>query len=242
MKNGMKLLFGLALVGLTYTACSDDDDDDDVQPTTTNNTGGGGNNNPTNPTGYTSLGTDPTGDANGSLDVIETEYFYDDSLDVLMFRVSTANLASHSSNPSVDFNFELPNGTSNNDALGRPFSGTIMTHRSIHVYTDNGGTPPMNYTYNDTTDFAVNGVNLTIDTQNASSGGDLDGICSGCVDLEVDVPNNVMIVKVDRKRIISDSEVGSSKAAKLKMSSGVGAARRGTDTGTDGVEFTIYIK
>jgi hypothetical protein len=239
MKNITKLFFMAAIASLTVVSCSDDDEDDapaaaPAAPAPVING--------TNPAGYTSLGTDVSGDANGGLDVINTEYRYDDSLDILMFRVTTNNLASYSSNPSVDFNFVLPNGTSNNDALGTPFSGTIMTHKNIHLYTDDGGTPPSNYTYTNSAGFAVNGVNLTKDTQTAQSGSDLDGICSDCVDITVDVASNTIITSVDRKQIITDAEVGSTKSAKIRMSSGVGQARSGSDTGTDGVEFTIFIK
>lgn len=236
MKHSIKLFCTIAVLAIGITACGDDDDDKPAAATPTTPVSN------TNPTVYTVLGTDPTGDANGGLDVLETAYLYDDSLDIIKFRVKLANLSAHSTNPSVDFNFVLPNGTANNDALASPFSGTIMTHKTIHVYTDDGGTAPSTYTYTNKADFAVNGVNLTKDTQAAADGNDLDGICSDCVSLNVDVANNTIVIELDRKKLITDAEVGSSKAAKLKMSSGVGQARRGSDTGTNGVEFTIYTK
>lgn len=239
-----KILFSALILGVSFTGCSDDDDDDNPTPATNTGGGSGSGGGNSNPSTYTSLGNDPSGDVtNNGLDVLKTEYLYDDSKDSLYLRVTTSNLSSHPTHPSVDFNFVLPNGTVNNDALGQPYSGSIMTHKSIHVYTDDGGMPPSTYTYNNnTSDFAVNGINLTKDTQTAMRGSDLEGICSGCVDLNVDVASNTITVALDRKQLITDTEVGATKSAKLKMSSGVGNARRGTDTGTDGAEFTIYIK
>jgi hypothetical protein len=136
----------------------------------------------------------------------------------------------------------LPNGTDESKPLGQPFSGTIKTHKSIHVYTDDGGTAPSNYNYTNKAGFAVNGVTFSIDTENAQTGEDLNNICNDCILMDVDVPNNIITIIVDRKEIITDTEVGASKSAILTMSSGVGQARRGSDTGSDGSRFAIYLK
>lgn len=239
MKKVTKLFFMAVMFSLTFISCGDDDEEE-VTPTvvapvpTPVNT--------SNPTDYAVLSTDPSGDANGGLDVIETAYFYDDTLDLIAFRVKTTNLASHSTNPSVDFNFILPNGTDESKPLGQPFSGTIKTHKSIHVYTDDGGTAPSNYNFTDKAGFAVNGVTFSIDSENAENGDDLNNICDDCILMDVDVPNNTITIIVDRKDIVTDTEVGASKSAILTMSSGVGQARRGSDTGSDGARFAIYLK
>ena len=242
-----KILFSALILGVSFIACSDDDDDDNPTPAT--NTGGGSGGGTgggtmadltVNGMDFFEIGTDVTGDANSGLDATNIYYSYDSTSDSLHFLVKVVNMSNFSSSPSIDFNFILPNGTDGNKPLANPFRGS-QSHKTASVYTDNGGTAPSTYTYTNVAGFAVNGIAYTDDVSKSTSGSDLSGICSGCVTLMVDVTNNWIICGMDRSQVISDTEVGATKSAKIKMSSNVGYQRGNNDLTTDGAEFTITI-
>ena len=241
MKNRFKITFCFAVLVFSFSACSDDGDDElkpAVSASTT--TGDGG----VTKISYTVIDTDAPGDSKLSggvagLDATEIAYNYNDETDRLTFRVTVNDLASYSDSPSIDLNFELPNGTDNKiPAATSPYTGTLKTHKTVNVYTDDGGAAPSRYTYANASDRAVNGITFTNDLIGFSA----KTICDKCVDLELDVANNWIICSFDRDKVITDTEVGPTKTATIKMSSGVGYKRRNTDTVTNGDSFTITIK
>ena len=249
MKILNKLFFCALVLGLAFTACSDDDDDDNPTPATNTGGGSGGSGGGSGGTqadltvdgmDFFEIGTDASGDANNGLDATNIYYSYDSSSDSIHFLVKVVDMASFSTSPSIDFNFILPNGTDGNKPLANPFRGS-QSHKSASVYTDNGGTAPSTYTYTNVAGFAVNGIAYTDDVSKSSNGSDLAGICSGCITLMVDVSNNWIICGMERAKVITDTEVGATKTAKIKISSNVGYQRANNDLTTDGAEFTITI-
>ena len=243
MKLFNKIFFSALILGVSFIGCSDDDDDDN--PTPAANTGGGTGGGvqadlTVNGMDFFEIGTDPTGDANNGLDATNIYYSYDSTSDSLHFLVKVVNLANFSSSPSIDFNFILPNGTDGNKPLANPFRGS-QSHKTASVYTDNGGTAPSTYTYTNVVGYAVNGIAYTDDVSKSTTGSDLSGICSNCVSLVLDVTNNWIICGMDRNQVITDTEVGATKSAKITLSSNVGYQRGNNDLTTDGADFTIAI-
>jgi hypothetical protein len=241
MKKTAKLFLYLAAFALTLNACSDDDDDS-VSPTPANNS----STDTTSIASFTSISTDPMGDESqvqtgattfvDGLDALETLFLYDSINDVLKFRIKVADMSKAASSPSVDLSFLLPNGTDgNNDSTKTPFRGTTATHKTASLYADANGSAPSTYTYTST--YAANGVAYTtqIYRNNFSS------ICGGCVSINVDVSNNWMTISLDRKKVISDSELGASKTATITLVANVGVERGNSDLAVDGSQFTITL-
>jgi len=237
-KNFIKL-FALSMITLSlFMGCKKDDPDPPSSNNNTSGQGGGG----TTPPEYATIASDPSGDAGGGLDGTKVEFKYNQDKDLLSFRITVTNLNSFASSPSADLSFQLPNGTIPASTESSPFRGNTKTHRTASVYTDAlGGIAPSNYTYT-SGGYAVNGISLTSDVANSSNGADLRKICGACVDIFVDVPNNQITFSMDRKKIISDQEVGSSKTAVIKLVANTGYKIQNNDLVADGAEFTINIK
>lgn len=242
MKYSMKVLLGLVILGMSFTACDDDDDDDGPSTSTPN---------PIVNTAFPpdslfiSIATDPSGDTNSGsgLDATEISYSYDPVVDSLYFMVNVVDMAPFSSSPSIDFNFTLPNGTDGGQGLAQPFRGS-PSHKTATLYADDGGTAPSSYTYANVAQFAANGIAFTEDVENAGMTGNasgLESICSDCISIKVDVANNKIYCGMDRNRVITDSEVGASNTATITLSSNVGYQRGNNDQTTDGSSFTIVI-
>jgi hypothetical protein len=187
---------------------------------------------------YSTISTDPTGDADNGLDGRKIEFKYDPVADSIHFRITVADLEPFESSPSVDLSFRLPNGTVPSSTLSSPFRGETKTHRTVSVYTDKNGSSPTNYTYLFGT-YAANGIAFTSKVASSSSGKDLEGICADCVDLYVDVPKNQITISMDRKKIISNQEIGSTKSAVVKLVANTGYQMGNNDLVADGVDFTI---
>ncbi len=205
----------------------------------------GGSNDPMNdpPATFVQLATDATGDSQHmggpGLDASKIEYKYDKTTDKIEFRITTTNLSQFASSPSVDFNFQLPNGTENSIPPAMPFRGNTMTHKSAALYADDGGSAPSSYSYNNTTGFARNNILYT--TNNVSGSNPICSTGSNCITINVDVTNNTITCSMDRDNVITDAEIGSSKLAKIKLVANVGFQRSNNDLVVDGAEFTIDI-
>lgn len=215
-----------------------DDDDGTPNPNNNNNTNNNNNNN-NNGNEFMTIATDPTGDAGGGLDATEIEYMYDATTDEILFRVTVIDLVQNSSSPSLDFNFKLPNGTDGSRPLASPFRGSTMTHKSAAIYTDDGGNPPSNYTFNNTAGFARNNVLYTVN--NLSGADPICNTAENCIFMELDVTNNTILCVIARDNVITDSEMGSSNTATIELVANVGTHRQNNDLVADGVEFTITI-
>lgn len=247
----MKLLFGLAIVGLTFTACSDDDDDD-TQPASTNNTGGGGGgggggNTVIADSLFTTIATDPTGDASvvftgpnpsdttAGLDATEISFRYDSLNDDLVFRIKVADMSVAASNPSFDLSFRLPNGNDDNKARamapGNPANVSIMTDKTATFYAAPGGTPPSSYTFGS----FPSGISYTTDAGS-------NNICAGCLNTSVNTSDNWITITIDRKNVITDTEFAAgSDMATIKILVNTGNEQQNADTIGDGTgdDFTF---
>lgn len=255
MKNYLSLLSRLTILTIILYSCTKEQtltpngsagplNQGGVVKDTTNNGSGGGSGDGSGGGGidqnvFRLLAADGIGDAGGGLDASQIEFKYDPAADELAFRITALNLSSFASSPSVDLSFQLPNGTDSNDLPGTPFRGNTLTHRTAAVYADAGGAPPTSYTFLNVAGFARNSIVLTSDNFDQIS-----PICAtgnNCVDIVVDVPNNTITCTMDRKSIISDTEVGSSKTAKIQLVANVGFEIQNNDLITDGTEFSITI-
>ncbi|MEQ8909457.1 MAG: hypothetical protein RIC95_09720 [Vicingaceae bacterium] len=240
------------ICSISFFACQDDEPTNPAGPN--GNNGNGGNNQPTvSADGYTLIKEDASGDATwfppgqqdrvpGGLDGTKLEYRYLDSLDQINFRFTVVNLNDFSSSPSFDLNFVLPNGTVPPKGTGVPFNGNTLTHKTAAVYTDNGGTPPNTYSYNQTNQFAVNGMGYTADFGPSMPHSALKSICENCIDFNLDVPNNQINVTIDRKLIIKNEEIDStSRTATIQLVANLGYQRVNNDKICDGESFQIRL-
>ena len=150
---------------------------------------------------WTTIITDAAGDATMSgLDGTTLEYQYDQANEKVRFRITCANLATHSSSPSADFSFALPNGLVSGNPSGVHWTSTTPVHKTSYIYADNGGSAPSNYTFTSWANRIEESASLTI-------------LCaSACVDINVDVPNNQITYTFDRTDIITDAEMAGSSA------------------------------
>ncbi|HKL39255.1 MAG TPA: hypothetical protein VJ894_01185 [Cryomorphaceae bacterium] len=244
MKYSIKVLLGLIILGMSFTACDDDDNDDDG-PTTPAPTPVANTAFPPDSL-FISIATDNEGDAEifdpaigapvtGGLDATEISYSYDPVVDSLYFMVDVVDMAPFSDSPSIDFNFTLPNGTDGGQGLAPPFRGS-QSHKTATLYADNGGTAPSDYTYTNVAEFAGNGITFTENLPTFTS------ICNNCITIKVDVANNKIYCGMDRNSVITDSEVGATNTATITLSSNVGYQRGNNDLTTDGSTFTITIQ
>lgn len=149
---------------------------------------------------WTNIATDPAGDAGAGLDATALDYWYDALNDQVQFRITTTNLASFSTGPAADFSFQLPNGTDGNDPTGTHWTtpGTPV-HKTGAIYCDPGGSAPSNYTF-------TNWPNGMVITSTAAV------LCTNCISIMADVPNNQLIYTFDRTDIITDTEMGGTSA------------------------------
>ena len=148
---------------------------------------------------WTNIATDPSGDSGGP-DATSIDYWYDDVNDEVSFRITTTNLASYSTGPAADFSFQLPNGLDSGDPPGAHWTtpGTPV-HKIGYVYADIGGSAPSNYT------FTSWGQYIEIASTNVQ-------LCSNCISIVADVPNNHLIYTMAREDIITDTEMGGNSA------------------------------
>lgn len=248
MKKYHKLFLIVVILGVTVTACSDDDEDTPEDMTTPTTVIPTGSVDTTSISRYTSINVDAAADEDSiftsqtakakGLDGTEILYLYNQDSDVLKFRIKMSNMSVAQTSPSVDLSFELPNGTTANDATTTPFRGSTQTHRTATAYANvAGGAAPSSYSY--TTNDA-NGVSLT--TQLYDNPSNYQGVCANCVGVNVDLANNWMTITIDRNEIITDAEVGSSKTASINLVANVGRLSQNSDLVADGETFTITIK
>lgn len=171
------------------------------------------------------IASDPAGDT-GGLDGLSLEYSYDPADDEVRFRITCANLADHSTGPAADFSFQLPNGLDSMDPPGAHWTtpGTPV-HKIGYIYADAGGSAPSNYTYN----------SWPVYIEVAST---MEQLCTGCIDVDADVPANQLVYRFDRADIITDTEMGGASAT-LTVVVNVGHDVGWDDNVTPGAEFTI---
>ncbi|HNS11753.1 MAG TPA: T9SS type A sorting domain-containing protein [Bacteroidia bacterium] len=149
---------------------------------------------------WTSIATDPSGDAGTGLDAIDLSFFYDDIADVINFRIECTNLSSFSSGPAADFSFYLPNGLDGGFGTGYHWTApTTPVHKIASVYCDPGGSAPNNYTFSTYDNNVVRAVDNGI-------------LCSGCIGIDVDIANNWMIFTMSRTNVITDTEMNGTTA------------------------------
>lgn len=174
---------------------------------------------------WTTIDTDPSGDSNG-LDGTTLEYQYDQSLDQVQFRVTTTNLASFSTGPAADFSFQLPNGLESGAASGTHWTSSTPVHKTAYIYCDAGGSAPSNYTYSSW-------------SQRIEETSTMNSLCSNCVTINADVPNNQITYTFDRKDIITDVEMGGSNTATIVLVHNLGHDVGWDDNITETGSFTI---
>lgn len=150
---------------------------------------------------FTLITNDAAGDAGGELDGTALHFWYEQTQDLVTFRVTCANLASFSTGPAADFSFGLPNGMDGGFPAGAHWTtpGTPV-HKIASIYADPGGIPPGSYSFNTVP------VNIVV----ASNGQVL--CASSCASLTADVANNHLYFTFNREDIISDTEMGGSSA------------------------------
>ena len=218
-----KLILITSIVAIAFfSGCNKDDDKEAVATCTDGIQNGietgidcGGICNSCSGIAWTSIATDPAGDAaNNGLDAIGIEYQYDAVDDVVRFKVEFSNLSSFGDSPSADFSFGLPNGTENNDPPGYHWTDTnqiTLVHRTAAIYCDTGGAPPSNYTYIQSQ--ATNSIYLTSNPSVVS--------CQNCIAIVVDPTNNIIVYTIARSKIINNVEMGGNSAT-IKLVANVG--------------------
>ncbi|MCJ8292263.1 MAG: T9SS type A sorting domain-containing protein [Crocinitomicaceae bacterium] len=188
---------------------------------------------------WTTLITDPANDQaliNGSpgLDGTSLEYMYDAINDNVMFRITCTNLAAHSTTPSADFNFSLPNGLDSGNGSALFWSSSTPVHKTAACYTATGGSAPSNYTY------GQGWHNVIEETATFNS------LCASCVTIYTDVPANTITYTMPRTGIITNTEMGGNSATiGLVMNVGNNVSWSDAITNTSGgasaVTFTINL-
>ena len=165
---------------------------------------------------WTTIATDPTGDAGGGLDATELSYYYDAAYDILQFKITCANLANFSTGPAADLSFGLPYGMDGGFAPGYHWTAmSTPVHKIAYIYCDPGGMAPSSYTFN----------NYANEIQVASTAASL---CTDCIDVFADVPNNWIIYTMDRTAVITDTELNGNFLADIVI-----VANAGHDDGWD---------
>lgn len=157
---------------------------------------------------WTEIATDATGDS-GGLEAVALEYLYDEAEDEVRFRVTVTNLASYSTGPAADFSFNLPSGLDSGNPTGTHWSSPTPVHKTAYIYCDPGGSAPDSYTYSSW-------------SQRIEETGSTDVLCSNCVDIFVDVPNNQITYTFDRTDIITDTEMGGETEVEIGLVMNVG--------------------
>lgn len=163
---------------------------------------------------WTEIITDSSDDSAG-IDGTLLEYQYNMDLDKVIFRVTVEDAASFSSSPSADFSFYLPNGLESGGPTGTHWTSTTEVHKTAYIYCDLDGAPPISYTYTD----------WSQSIEETSSG---TVLCTGCVEIFVDVPSNQITYTFNRTDIISDVEMDGESTVTIGL-----VANLGHDIGWD---------
>jgi len=176
---------------------------------------------------WTSIATDPTGDASGGLDATELSYYYDAVNDIIQFKITCANLANFSTGPAADLSFGLPWGMDGGFAAGYHWTAmSTPVHKIAYMYCDPGGMAPSSYTFN----------NYANEIQVASTSASL---CTDCIDVFADVPNNWIIYTMDRTAVITDTELNGNFTADIVVVANAGHDDGWDDNITTNSTFTL---
>ncbi len=157
---------------------------------------------------WTTIANDNDADS-GGLEGSILDFQHDAVNDLVLFRVSTTNLAAFSTAPAADFSFKLPGGLESGNAAGAHWSSTTPVDKTAFIYCDAGGAAPNTYTY-------------VAWAQRIEETASTNVLCNNCVDINVDVPSNQITYTFNRTDILTEVERGGATTVTIGLVANIG--------------------